>query len=47
MIKIRIDMDTVNKMLMIPESKEELVESWLHIIENGFIFNEFIIIDIN
>lgn len=41
MNKIVITMKELTEMMKIPEKKEEFVESWLHIIEKGFIWNEF------
>ena len=44
MIKIKIDINTMKETLVIPNNKEEFVELWVHIVTNGFIFNEFSLI---
>ena len=44
MIKIRIDLETVDKMIIIGGEKNEFAETWIHILSYGFIFNEFILI---
>lgn len=44
MIKIRIDLETIDKMVYIPNDKNEFFETWMILLEKGFIFNEFILI---
>jgi hypothetical protein len=43
MIKISIGTDTLKDLLKIPEDKTEFAETWIHIVTNGFIFNEFVL----
>lgn len=44
MIKIKIDINTMKESIVIPNDKEEFAELWVHIVTNGFIFNEFSLI---
>ena len=43
MTKITISIKEMQKMMVISEDKAEFAESWIHIIEKGFKWNEFIL----
>ena len=43
MIKIKINIYELEDMMKLPKDKETLVETWLHIVEYGFKWNEFVL----
>ena len=43
MVKIRITMKELEKMMVIPKDKKEFVDAWVHVVEKGFKWNEFIL----
>lgn len=43
MVKVRISMKELEQMMVIPEDKNEFVTTWIHILEKGFKWNEFIL----
>lgn len=43
MIKININMNELQMMMGLPENKQDLVDTWLHVISNGFKWNDFVL----
>lgn len=43
MVKIRITMKELEEMMVIPHDKKEFVDAWIHVVEKGFKWNEFIL----
>lgn len=40
---IKINMQELNEIIQLTKDREEFTKTWLHIIENGFIWNEFML----